>query len=186
MRFAKTGDWIKYNIAGYAFILVKDREGNVNAFHNICRHRAFPVVTGDGGTSRIFSCQYHGWSYGLNGKLAKAPGYQELEGFDKSKNGLLPIHSHVDDNGFIWLNLDADDFEDIDLQARLKDFNHEEYEFDNAWETTGDFNWKTLAHIYNERYQGQTSSPDRKFEPIAESLRAASTYYFPNATMTVS
>ncbi|KAJ6099041.1 hypothetical protein N7467_000576 [Penicillium canescens] len=195
MRFAKTGDWIKYNIAGYAFILVKDREGNVNAFHNICRHRAFPVVTGDGGTSRIFSCQYHGWSYGLNGKLAKAPGYQELEGFDKSKNGLLPIHCHIDDNGFIWLNLDADetpevsfadDFKDIDLQARLKGFNYEDYEFDNAWETTGEYNWKTLAHIYNERYEGQTSSPDSKSEQIAESLRAASTYYFPNATMTVS
>jgi hypothetical protein len=36
----------------------------------------------------------------------KHPGYQEVEGFDKSKNGLLPIHVHIDANGFIWLNLD--------------------------------------------------------------------------------
>lgn len=200
LRFPKTGDWLKYNIAGYAFILVKDREGNVNAFHNICRHRAFPVVTEEGGTSRIFSCQYHGWSYGLNGKLAKAPGYQELEGFDKSKNGLLPIHVHVDDNGFVWLNLDAgeqpeiswdDDFEGIDLEPLFAGFNFEDYDFDHAWESTGDYNWKILADNYNANYQHQASpfSVDIKNstpEDIAKGLRDASSYYFPNASMTVS
>lgn len=108
LRLPNTGDWLRYDVAGYPFILVRDREGNINGFHNVCRHRAFPVVTEEGGTSRIFSCKYHGWSYGLNGKLAKAPGYQELEGFDKSKNGLLPVHVHVDCNGFIWVNLDGE------------------------------------------------------------------------------
>jgi phenylpropionate dioxygenase-like ring-hydroxylating dioxygenase large terminal subunit len=200
LRFPNTGDWLKYNISGYAFILVKDREGNVNAFHNICRHRAFPVVTGDGGTSRIFSCQYHGWSYGLNGKLAKAPGYQELEGFDKSKNGLLPIHVHVDANGFVWLNLDADekpeiswedDFKGIDLQPGFKNFNSDDYDFDDAQESTGDYNWKFLADTYNEKSQHhaspfaidiKTSTP----EEIAKGLRDATSYYFPNASVTIS
>jgi phenylpropionate dioxygenase-like ring-hydroxylating dioxygenase large terminal subunit len=200
LRFPNTGDWLKYKIAGYAFILVKDREGNVNAFHNICRHRAFPVVTEEGGTSRIFSCQYHGWSYGLNGKLAKAPGYQELEGFDKSKNGLLPIHVHVDKNGFIWLNLDADDkpeiswdddFEGIDMQPRFEGFDSEDYDFDHAWESTGDYNWKVLADNYNENHQHHpipfhVDAKTSTTEAIAKGLRDASSYYFPNASMIVS
>ncbi|KAJ5337579.1 hypothetical protein N7452_004307 [Penicillium brevicompactum] len=203
LRFPKTGDWLKFNIAGYAFILVKDRDGDVNAFHNICRHRAFPVVTEDGGSSRIFSCQYHGWSYGLNGKLAKAPHYQELEGFDKSKNGLLPIHVHVDTNGFVWLNLDADDkaqiswendFNGVDLQPRFKGFNFEDYDFESGWESTGEYDWKVLADNYNENHQHHTSNAGpfafetqgSSPEKIVKALRNASNYYFPNVYMTVS
>ncbi|KAK1082831.1 hypothetical protein LTR48_006713 [Friedmanniomyces endolithicus] len=89
IRLGKPGDWLKFKIAGFEFVLTRDREGKINAFHNVCRHRAFPVVTGDQGSSKILACKYHGWSYGLNGKLAKAPGYQELDGFDKSQNGLF-------------------------------------------------------------------------------------------------
>ncbi|KAJ5971488.1 uncharacterized protein N7479_001406 [Penicillium vulpinum] len=205
LRFRNTGDWLRYEIAGYAFILVKDREGNINAFHNVCRHRAFPVVTKEGGTSGIFSCQYHGWSYGLNGKLAKAPGYQDLPDFDKSKNGLLPIHVHIDVNGFVWINLDAgekpeiswdDDFKAIDLQPRFEGFNFEDYNFDHTWEMSGEYNWKILADKYNECYIPSTSNlssyaldtkeGESTSEEIAKGLKIASTYYFPNAAMTVS
>ncbi|KAJ5170042.1 uncharacterized protein N7500_002825 [Penicillium coprophilum] len=203
LRFNETGDWLRYEIAGYAFILVKDREGNINAFHNVCRHRAFPVVTEEGGTSRIFSCQYHGWSYGLNGKLAKAPGYQDLEGFDKSKNGLLPIHVHVDVNGFVWLNLDAgeqpeisweDDFKMRELQTGYEGFNSEDYNFDHTWEMSGEYNWKILADTYSESYTPSSSlnshTADTKDgrsipEEVSNGLKIASTYYFPNAAMTI-
>ena len=202
LRFPKTGDWLKFNIAGYAFILVRDKDGNVNAFHNICRHRAFPVVTEDGGSARIFSCQYHGWSYGLNGKLAKAPHYQELDGFDKSQNGLFPIQVHVDRNGFVWLNLDADDkpmiswdrdFAGIDLQSRFEGFDFEDYDFDSGWESIGEYNWKAVADNYNENRQHHTDNAGpfvidaRKSIPeIAKALRNASNYYFPNTYATVS
>ncbi|KAL6229464.1 hypothetical protein BDW75DRAFT_249646 [Aspergillus navahoensis] len=169
LRLPNTGDWLRYEVAGFQFVLVRDRQGNINAFHNICRHRAFPVVTEEQGSSRIFACKYHGWSYGLNGKLAKAPGYQDLEGFDKSKNGLLPIHVHVDHNGFIWVNLDAkeepeikwaDDFEGIDRQPRMDYINWDDYVFDHTWEQGGDFNWKILADNYNECYHCATTHPD--------------------------
>ncbi|KAJ5612257.1 hypothetical protein N7510_005451 [Penicillium lagena] len=215
LRLPNTGDWLRYDVAGYPFILVRDREGNINGFHNVCRHRAFPVVTEEGGTSRIFSCKYHGWSYGLNGKLAKAPGYQELEGFDKSKNGLLPVHVHIDCNGFIWVNLDGgeepeiswkDDFKGIDLQPRFQDFNFDDYKFDHTWEMSGEYNWKILADNYNECYHCATTHPDisavadlssyavdTKDGSIihfanarSDQIRTASTYYFPNASMTVT
>jgi phenylpropionate dioxygenase-like ring-hydroxylating dioxygenase large terminal subunit len=60
-RLNKTGDYLKYDVAGYEIVLCRDREGKVNGFHNICRHRAFPVVQESKGTARIFSCKYHGW-----------------------------------------------------------------------------------------------------------------------------
>ncbi|KAL4805777.1 Rieske [2Fe-2S] iron-sulfur domain-containing protein [Aspergillus unguis] len=169
LRLPNPGDWLRYEIGGFEFVLVKDRQGQINAFHNVCRHRAFPVVTAQEGNSRIFACKYHGWSYGLNGKLAKAPGYQDLDGFDKSKNGLLPIHVHIDHNGFVWVNMDArpepevkweDDFKGIDQQPRMDYINWDEYSFDHTWEQEGDFNWKILADNYNECYHCATTHPD--------------------------
>ncbi|OOF98451.1 hypothetical protein ASPCADRAFT_165042 [Aspergillus carbonarius ITEM 5010] len=219
LRLPSTGDWLQYEVSGFNFVLVRDREGNINAFHNVCRHRAFPLVTEEKGSSRIFACKYHGWSYGLNGKLAKAPGYQDVDGFDKSRNGLLPIHVHLDHNGFIWVNLDAgekpeiaweDDFKEIDVQPRFDVVNWDEYTFDHTWEMEGSYNWKILADNYNECYHCQTTHPDipaladlatysvdtkdggiihdahSKPDQIAAGLRIASTYYFPNASMTVS
>jgi phenylpropionate dioxygenase-like ring-hydroxylating dioxygenase large terminal subunit len=219
LRLPNPGDWLRYEVSGFQFVIVKDRDGNINAFHNVCRHRAFPVVTEEKGTSRIFACKYHGWSYGLNGKLAKAPGYQDLNGFDKSKNGLLPIHVHIDTNGFIWVNLDAgekpevaweDDFKGMDLLPRYEHIKWEEYTFDHTWEQEGDYNWKILADNYNECYHCATTHPDipsiadlsaycvetrdggiihdgrSKPEQIAAGLCPASTYFFPNASITVS
>lgn len=169
LRLPEQGNWLRYEVAGFEFILVRDREDSINAFHNICRHRAFPVVTQDTGKNFMFACKYHGWSYGLNGKLAKAPGYQDLEDFDKAQNGLLPIHVHVDTNGFIWVNFDggvkpevawADDFDGVDQQPRFEAYNFEDYVFDHTWEMEGDYNWKILADNFNECYHCKTTHPD--------------------------
>ncbi|KAL2067830.1 hypothetical protein VTL71DRAFT_15928 [Oculimacula yallundae] len=169
IRLKQPGDYLRYDIAGFQFVLCKDREGNINGFHNVCRHRGFPVVTQEKGQAKIFACLYHGWSYGLNGKLAKAPSYQDLPDFDKSKNGLLPIHVHIDKNGFIWVNLDgkakpeiawSDDFEGIDELPRYNGVNWDEFEFDHTWEMEGGYNWKILADNYNECYHCKTSHPD--------------------------
>lgn len=169
LRFTNTGDWVKFEEAGFQFFLCRDKEGTINGFHNICRHRAFPIVTEEKGQSKILSCQYHGWSYGLNGKLAKAPGYQEIKGFDKSQNGLLPIHVLVDAKGFVWVNLSSSkkpevswsqDFAGIDQLPRHKPFNFEDYKFDHTWGMSGDYNWKTLADNYNECYHCPTTHPD--------------------------
>jgi phenylpropionate dioxygenase-like ring-hydroxylating dioxygenase large terminal subunit len=147
-RVKKPGDWLRYTVAGYEIIITKDRQGNINAFHNVCRHRAYPVVEKEGsGNAKILACRYHGWSYGLDGKLAKAPGYQTLE-FDTEQNGLFPIHTHIDRNGFIWVNMDAKDipevsfeehFEDVDTQQRYVDsnINFDNYELDHTYELDG-------------------------------------------------
>lgn len=168
-RFAQPGDWLKFEIAGYEFVISHGRKGDFHAFHNVCRHRAFPVVEGKEGTAKIFACKYHGWSYGLDGKLAKAPKYDELEGFDKSSNGLFPIHVHVDTNGFIWVNLDGqekpeiaweDDFAGVDTQERFKQYNFDDYVLDHTYQMDGDYNWKILADNFNECYHCPTTHPD--------------------------
>jgi phenylpropionate dioxygenase-like ring-hydroxylating dioxygenase large terminal subunit len=168
-RFQNPGDFLRYSVANYDFIVSKDRAGEIHAFHNVCRHRAYPVVEQDGGNAKIFSCRYHGWSYGLNGNLAKAPGYQDIPSFEKGKNGLFPIHTRLDRNGFIWINMDSkkepevsweSQFDTVDEQARFDDFDFDDYEFDHMWNTEGKFNWKILADNFNECYHCKTTHPD--------------------------
>ncbi|KAF5862106.1 hypothetical protein ETB97_012090 [Aspergillus alliaceus] len=220
-RLKETGDWLRYEIAGYDFILTRDRQGNINAMHNVCRHRAYPVIEKEGhGNNKILACRYHGWSYGLDGNLAKAPGYQELE-FDKAQNGLFRIHVKIDANGFIWVNMDAKEtpevpweehFDHVDKQARYKDnnINFDDYDLDHTYELDGDYNWKILSDNFNECYHCPTTHPDIPSflnlgsfdsdvkdghiqhhcistpEQLAKGLNVASTYYFPNSSMSVS
>jgi phenylpropionate dioxygenase-like ring-hydroxylating dioxygenase large terminal subunit len=168
-RFPNPGDFVRYSIANYDVVINKDRNGEIRAHHNVCRHRAYPVVEQESGNAKIFACKYHGWSYGLNGNLAKAPGYQEFESFDKAQNGLLPIHTRIDRNGFIWINMDSkkepevtweEQFDHVDEQKRFDQFNFDDYEFDHTWTLDGPFNWKILADNFNECYHCKTTHPD--------------------------
>ncbi|KAB8264820.1 hypothetical protein BDV32DRAFT_134746 [Aspergillus pseudonomiae] len=167
-RFSQQGDFLSFTVANFSFFLVRDRDGHINGFHNICRHRAFPVVQSRSGSTSILSCKYHGWSYGLKGNLAKAPRFETVPEFDKSQHGLLPVHVHIDKAGFVWVNLQAgspdvrweDDFRNIDEQPRMQDFNFAgEYTFDHEWEMDLDANWKGVIENYNECYHCATSHP---------------------------
>ena len=111
------------------------------------------------GTLRLTSCSRKGWSYGLDGKLAKAPGVQDVKTFEKAQNGLFPIHVHIDQRGFIWVNLENSEtptvswgslFEGSDTHPRLEQFKMDEYVFDHAWSMEGEYNWKACVDNYNE------------------------------------
>ncbi|CAG7926863.1 unnamed protein product [Penicillium olsonii] len=218
LRFEKPGDYHRFEEAGFSFFLCLDREGKLNGFHNICRHRAFPLVSQDDGNAKILSCKYHGWSYGLNGNLAKAPKFDDVPGFNKSEQSLFPVHIHIDALGFIWVNLDSsptpipweEDFKGVDTQERFQKFDFSQYSFDHTWHMTGNYNWKTLADNYNECYHCTVAHPDvanladlsyyytiskpghiqhfsrPKADKVEDDIENASTYYFPNACMTVS
>lgn len=168
-RLPNPGDFLRYTIAGYDIVLIKDRSGTINAFHNVCRHRAYQVVEEDAGHKNILSCRYHGWSYGLNGNLAKAPAYDECEDFDKSKNGLFKIHTYIDSKGFVWINMDGNEtpeipweqeFETVDTQDRFSKFNFEDYKLDHVYSLEGDYNWKIASDNFNECYHCKTTHAD--------------------------
>jgi hypothetical protein len=70
-RFRETGMYYRYYIGTYPIFLILSKDGIIRAFHNICRHRGFPVVSKNEGCSTIIGCRYHGWSYNSKGELVK-------------------------------------------------------------------------------------------------------------------
>ena len=97
-------------VARTSVIIVRDREGQVRAFHNVCRHRGNKLVWNDfpkeetSGISRQFVCKYHGWRYDLDGSCSFVQQEQEFFDLDKADYGLVPVHCDVW-AGFIFVNL---------------------------------------------------------------------------------
>ncbi len=60
LRFPEAGSYLKITEAGYTFFLIKDRQGQIHGHHNICRHRAYPLVEEQSGKKTVLACKYHG------------------------------------------------------------------------------------------------------------------------------
>ncbi len=92
----RPGDWFVAPAAkGPGVLVVRGEDGVLRAFHNLCTHRGVmlqPASEGDNaGTCASFRCPYHGWSFHLDGQLAKAPGVGSLPRFDAPGRALRPV-----------------------------------------------------------------------------------------------
>jgi len=67
------GDFITKTICGYPMILLKDQDGTLRAFHNLCRHRGTELLEGTGNCGKTIVCPYHRWTYMLDGRLRGLP-----------------------------------------------------------------------------------------------------------------
>lgn len=85
------GAYITADVAGEPIAVVRDETGTLRAFHNVCRHRAAPVLTEPCGHATKLRCRYHGWTYDLTGRLRGAPEFEGVQDFDRDRNGLVPM-----------------------------------------------------------------------------------------------
>ncbi|PYI22654.1 ISP domain-containing protein [Aspergillus violaceofuscus CBS 115571] len=106
-QFSKLGDYHAFTVAGFPIFLILGKDGELRAFHNVCRHRAYPVTRKDRGSSTVLGCRYHGWSYNSLGQLIKAPHFDGVTGFDRAQNALFAVHTFTSRAGFVFVNLDA-------------------------------------------------------------------------------
>ncbi|KAL4794440.1 Rieske [2Fe-2S] iron-sulfur domain-containing protein [Aspergillus venezuelensis] len=98
---AKPGTYLTLNLATTPLILIKGKDHIIRGFHNVCRHRAYPVTTRESGCSTVLSCRYHGWSYNARGELIRAPQFEGVDGFENGGNGLFPVDVKVQ-GGIVW------------------------------------------------------------------------------------
>src|SRR5438045_5158653 len=71
------GDFVVSGMGEESVILCRDRAGEVHVFLNSCRHRGMKVCRYDEGNTTVFTCPYHGWSYGTDGRLVGVPFFRE-------------------------------------------------------------------------------------------------------------
>ncbi|VAI79152.1 unnamed protein product [Triticum turgidum subsp. durum] len=88
-------DFFTGSLGNVQFVICRDANGKLQAFHNVCRHHASLLACGSG-QKTCFQCPYHGWTYGLDGTLLKATRISGIKNFNKNDFGLLPIKVFCD------------------------------------------------------------------------------------------
>jgi phenylpropionate dioxygenase-like ring-hydroxylating dioxygenase large terminal subunit len=150
------GDYRCFDDLGLPVVALRDREGRFRAFVNACAHRASRLVEGCGTLKGRFVCPYHGWSYGLDGRLEKIFKESTFGSVDPAQYGLTEIQS---EEKFGLLFVAPRPGVSLDVAAHLGDLGPELGSWDLAAATpikTGEWNletnWKLALDTFCEGY----------------------------------
>jgi choline monooxygenase len=97
------GSFLTADLAGEPILVVRDTDGVLRAFYNVCRHRAAPLLTQAEGTVTRLRCRYHGWTYDLAGRLRGTPEFDGVEAFCREDTGLSPLRVQTW-GPFVWVH----------------------------------------------------------------------------------
>jgi choline monooxygenase len=154
-RLGALGDHVVGEIAGVPVIVVCGEDGRLRGFHNVCRHRAGPLATCDGTGARRLRCRYHGWTYGLDGRLRSAPDMDGAVDFDPAVIRLPEIRLATW-RGLLFAALDdaAPPLEELmaGLDEQLPDGALAGYMFHRRVSYDIACNWKVYVDNYLEGY----------------------------------
>ncbi len=153
------GDYLVRDVVGESVFVVRNRDGELRAFYNVCAHRGTKLLDDEpacGNLGKALKCPYHAWSYDLDGRLLATPNVHEDEQFERADYRLSQV-AVGEHGGFLFVSL-ADDSGTLDAWLRnsnetITDF--ERYrlgELRLARRITYDVaaNWKIVVENYNE------------------------------------
>ena len=155
------GDHITTDIGRESVILVRQKDGKIRGFYNVCQHRGNRLRDCGLGSSATFVCQYHHWEYNLDGSLRRIP---DIDTFPQGKPSYGLTELRCDTWGsFVWFTLDAEAPPLRDFLAPLTG-HLDPYQFHRMVQTRDvtvewNCNWKTSVDAFNESYHVQGIHP---------------------------
>ncbi len=156
------GGYMTTTAGAQPVLVIRDEEGTLRAFRNVCRHRGSRLLSGSGECGKAIRCRYHGWTYRLDGELIGVPEGRSIAGLDKSALGLFPARIEVM-SGLVFVNLDihAEPLADqvVGLPERLARYSLDRLRPSGVWEGTQPSNWKIVVDNYNEGYHVPIAHP---------------------------
>ncbi len=150
------GDYFLREIAGESIIIVRDADSSVRAFYNVCRHRGTRMcVASEGNFAGRIQCPYHGWTYGLDGRLLGAP-HMDVPGFCRDEYPLNEVQVEAWE-GHLFVRLWTRDLSRVSLVNRLADLSAKfapwrmaELQLHKRISYTVKANWKLVVLNYSE------------------------------------
>lgn len=157
----KTGSYISMMVGKWPVLIVRDKQGDIRAFHNSCRHRGSVICPVGHGTAPKLVCPYHRWTYDLDGSLFAAGRMDD--NFDKTTHGLKPIAIEcIAGAVYICLAdnpLPIDDFRDK-FSTYAGPINFKDLKLAHESVLVEDANWKLVMENGRECYHCGTGHPE--------------------------
>ena len=155
-RLPNPGDWLTEDYSGTPILLVRDRDRSLRAFVNSCRHRGARVAEGSGEKAGAFSCPYHAWTYGLDGRLRTRPNEPAFAGVDRADCSLIALPV-AEKYGLIWVSPTPGAEFDIErelngLAPELASYGFETYSHYRTKVIEPKVNWKMVVDGFLETY----------------------------------
>ncbi|MDH4383705.1 MAG: aromatic ring-hydroxylating dioxygenase subunit alpha [Gammaproteobacteria bacterium] len=154
----KPGDFFQKALPtfGYSVIVARAKDQKLRAFYNVCQHRGNHVELRQRGHCVGFTCPFHGWTYGLDGKLVGVPDASGFFDLDKSKLGLRQLALDVWE-GFVFINMDPSPSQTLEEAMGEQGRDLVGYPFDSGtavfeYEGTINCNWKSMIDSFCETY----------------------------------
>jgi phenylpropionate dioxygenase-like ring-hydroxylating dioxygenase large terminal subunit len=156
------GDAKPVTFLGQPLVMIRDKDGTLRVFQNICRHRGMILIDKPGKIQRAIRCPYHSWCYELDGRLRTTPhvggpGTNRHDAIKRDELGLFEVRSHVW-LGIVFVNLDgnAPAFKDYAASAiaRYADFDRPLYKCgdEGTFTMAVQGNWKLAIENGAESY----------------------------------
>jgi phenylpropionate dioxygenase-like ring-hydroxylating dioxygenase large terminal subunit len=156
-QVAEPGDFFTHDTTGVPILVTRTQNGELKAYLNVCRHRGARLQNEPCGKARTFSCPYHSWTYGLDGKLRGMPHPAGFEGVDRSQLGLVELPAW-ERFGLIWVMPSVPDHEiDIDewlapMAEQLTNLDLGSHFVFRKWELPKNMSWRLLLEGFQESY----------------------------------
>src|SRR5215212_5062541 len=156
------GSYLTATAGRQPVLVLRDQDGTLRAFRNVCRHRGSRLLAGWGECGKAIRCRYHGWTYRLDGELIGVPEARSIPDLDKSALGLFPARVETL-CGLVFVNLDihAQPLAEqvAGLPERLARYEIEGLKQSGEWHNTQPANWKIVIDNYNEGYHVPIAHP---------------------------
>ena len=155
------GDYVVYENVGRSYIVARQPDGSIRAFHNVCLHRGRKLRTFDGSADSLV-CPFHGFAWNMDGTLKQIPcrwDFSHLEGQDLT----LPQAQVGTWGGYIFVkeNEGGQTLEEYlePLPEHFKRWRHENA-YSKAWVAKViPANWKAVAEAFMEAYHVSVTHP---------------------------
>jgi len=159
---AEPGRYWTTRIAGEPVVVLRDRDGQLRALSNVCRHRASVILEGAGACPKVLRCPYHGWTYRQDGQLAAVPEARGFEDLDREAVR-LPQFRVGELSGLVFVCM-SEETEPLDtyfgdLPEKLARLRIAELKASRRYRAAYDHNWKVIADNYLEGYHIPVGHP---------------------------
>ena len=175
----RPGDFVTFDMGPDSVVVLRDKAGGLQAFHNVCRHRGARILDGAGHCAGTIVCPYHGWTYSYDGSLVGVPSRDSFPGLERATHGLKSVHLEVL-LGFVFVCLGD---KPPPLQARWQPFLEElaPYQIERMQplgpigHEDWDVDWKVAMDNYLESYHVPIGHPglNRMFTPDYDDQKGA-------------